>query len=764
MEILPNTLQWSDQYRVAPLKSSSRLQGDRISLPQSALEALLAAAPVVNVSSDTSRAVSSSFDPFNPHTFAAENEARNRVAEQQQQLPHPLTFKLVNPLNNRVAYCGVREFSAEESEIGLSAVLRDALGIKPSNSSPSREVSPNESVQATSQTPDQQKVTVHAKQLPKGTYVRLRPLEAGYDPEDWKSLLERYLRDNFTTLTNGEILSVKTRQRESFQFLVDKFEPAGDAICIIDTDLEVQIEALNEEQARETLRQKLAKKQHQPGTPDGSSPGGEISFGAKESGQVVQGEYVDYKISPWKWSGQDVLIDLEIPQDHAEVDLLISPLSSKQRAKPRPDDHIWSDFTSNQSKSILLAGSHPAFESTEALYISVHAYPSEGAPLPLPIPFVLRARLPEADISSVKADYRQDPAPDEVICKNCHQSIPKQTLPLHEVFCYRNNVACADCHRVFLRSSPYWKSHWHCPDDSAQGDTTSSQTKHNTIFHPATNLACPDCEAQSSSLPALAAHRTSTCPGKEILCQFCHLIVPQQGSDDPSFTDPEVLMSGLTPHELSDGNRTTECHLCSRIVRLRDMKAHLMLHDRDRLLRPKPRICRNRLCGRTIQETQIKEATERLGLCSECFGPLYVTSYDPEGKALKRRTERRLLQQVMAGCGKNWCHNTEVCRTGRKNATGEDQIITAKDALPTVRKLLEIPGGIGPLFFCVDEPSQRRKELAERLAESQEYEVEWWVKGLEETRAGAGDTPEDSSRRAREWLETRAPKVGESVR
>ena len=35
-----------------------------------------------------------------------------------------------------------------------------------------------------------QSVTVHSKQLPKGTFVKLRPLEAGYDPEDWKALLE----------------------------------------------------------------------------------------------------------------------------------------------------------------------------------------------------------------------------------------------------------------------------------------------------------------------------------------------------------------------------------------------------------------------------------------------------------------------------------------------------------------------------------------------------------------------------------------------
>ncbi|KAI9872437.1 MAG: hypothetical protein M1823_008170, partial [Watsoniomyces obsoletus] len=81
-------------------------------------------------------------------------------------------------------------------------------------------------------------VTIHAKQLPKGTYVRLRPLEAGYDPEDWKALLERHLRDNFTTLTLNEVLDVSASRHEHFRFLVDKLEPEVDGICVVDTDLE----------------------------------------------------------------------------------------------------------------------------------------------------------------------------------------------------------------------------------------------------------------------------------------------------------------------------------------------------------------------------------------------------------------------------------------------------------------------------------------------------------------------------------------------
>jgi hypothetical protein len=152
----------------------------------------------------------------------------------------------------------------------------------------------------------------------------------------------------------------------------------------------------------------------------------------------------------------------------------------------------------------------------------------------------------------------------------------------------------------------------------------------------------------------------------------------------------------------------------------------------------------------------------QLGLCDECFGPLYVTSYDPEGKALRRRVERRLLSQLVAGCGKEWCRNKEFCRTGRKNQMGEDRGMTAKDALPVVKPVVDgLNGGDGQLWFCVDEASQRRREIAQQMAEQGEYEVEWWVTALEETRRGGQEDLGGQVDKAREWLSSRAPKIGE---
>src|SRR6201986_1850676 len=90
------SLRWSSQLSVAPPWRAPKLPGDKITLPQSALEQLLAAAPMSAVTSQNPHARPASFDPFNPPPFAAESRARQQFEVRQQQLPHPLTFRIVN--------------------------------------------------------------------------------------------------------------------------------------------------------------------------------------------------------------------------------------------------------------------------------------------------------------------------------------------------------------------------------------------------------------------------------------------------------------------------------------------------------------------------------------------------------------------------------------------------------------------------------------------------------------------------------------------
>ncbi|KAH8690967.1 ubiquitin fusion degradation protein UFD1-domain-containing protein [Talaromyces proteolyticus] len=333
-ETPPSTLKWSSQLLVTPPIRTPKLPGDKILLPQSALEQLLAAAPVVEIEDNNRENPASylprtsAFDPFNPYTFSAEAQARTVASSssrtRQPQLPHPLTFRITNPNNGRAVYAGIREFSAEEGEVSLSSFLRGVLGLEAESTTTASGVGAD-AVDGNAKLAAA--VTVDVQQLPKGTYVRLRPVEAGYESEDWKALLERHLRENFTTLTIGEVLRIPRGRNRHFEFLVDKAAPDGNGICIVDTDLEVDIEPLNEEQARETLRRRTEKASLENKAKKKSSTGGLISKDQDISGRVGRGEYVDYELKDWN-SSKEIHLQLEAA-DGADLDVFISPLTRR---------------------------------------------------------------------------------------------------------------------------------------------------------------------------------------------------------------------------------------------------------------------------------------------------------------------------------------------------------------------------------------------------------------------------------------------------
>jgi len=768
------TLTWSASLTIA--KSHIKLPADKIILPPSALEQLLAAAPVTESLPTRSGPLTSNFDPFNPYTYAAERSAREWATEKTQTLPHPLTFRLVNPENGRVVYAGIREFSADEGTLVLSQWLHDALDVKEGQDD---DVAVDDTASEQGGSDDDAviangadhvvpklkgpNITVHARQLPKGTFVKLRPLESGYDAEDWKALLEQYLRTNFTTLTNGEVLTVPGGRgigssSDSFKFLIDGFKPEGDGICIVDTDLEVDIEALNEEQARETLKKISEKALLAPGTANGSSAGGRIDLFQSSIGQVLPGEWVDYTLPAWD-RAQGIDIELSGVDDDAVVNLYVSPLAPRQRVQPREDEYIFAELDGRYPKRIRISPTNSELENAESIQIAVHAFSDsiiDGIQHAIPFTISVNPFDPATTMKDVTQSSETPPNPDEARCKNCHQWIPHRTMMLHANFCYRNNSFCPKgCEQVFQKRSPEWENHWHCPHDSSWGSSAASKSNHDHHFH--TSAKCSSCERTYASHAALAQHRTSICPGKLILCQFCHLQVPQEGDPD-ALPDAEVVLSGLTPHELADGARTTDCHLCGRFIRLRDMGTHLKHHELQKRDRPAPIPCRNVLCGRSVHgtgkngDTRMSATTNSLGLCGRCFGPLYVAVHDPDGRALKRRVERRYLTQLLTGCGRAWCRN-EFCRTGRKNSGLPEQGTSTREALPMVKPELEGLGGdTSPLHFCADEMTQQSRILAEQMAAEERYGFDWCLGALE---ASAGDVNS-----AREWMTNWALKKG----
>lgn len=763
----PISLKWSAAYEVvAPTDRAARgLEGDKIRLPQSALEDLL------SESTKQTTNLGSAYDPSNPYIRSARPEYSDSLAGFVGQLPNPLMFRLVNPANGNTVYAGIREFSAEQGDVALSPYLVDALDLKEADLKGGETDADAIDLTGANGATGRPQIRVHAQVLPKGTYVRLRPLEAGYNPDDWKALLERHMRGAFTTLTKDAVLSVRGVKGETFQFLVDKFEPEGDGICVVDTDLQVDIEALNEEQARETLRQIVAKSQRAPGTDDGSSVGGAIDIWKPVQGQVLEGDYVDFDLGSWDKS-RDLEIELSGIQDGDEIDLFVSPQSARSRVPPRDSEHVFGDFSTpvQGSKKIFLSTRNAELDGVEGLRISVHGYSATGeaSSKARPRPFTLRARAATDDAVGATDDATEHGA-DEEQCKNCLQWIPQRTMMLHENFCLRNNVVCPHCKNVFQKRSLEWQNHWHCGfGDDGFGSSAESKTKHDTIFHKP--HACPACGPEQTfpSLPLLARHRTTVCPSKLILCQFCHLELPQEGDASDPASEAETAISGLTPHERADGNRTTDCHLCAKIVRLRDMTAHLAHHELDKKYRQAPQVCRSALCGRTLHGVgprgQIGAGTRMgqgpgndLGLCSICFSPLYASVHDPEGKALRRRVERRYLTQLMSGCGRKWCANN-WCKTGRKNNVGGQAPEPGAGAgaaglLAEIRPLVDEVGDKSrPMHFCVDEGGQKRRMVADVLAAEGVWDLEWCVAAAE----SEGPNPD----KAREWLRNWAPVKG----
>ncbi|GAO18038.1 hypothetical protein UVI_02042850 [Ustilaginoidea virens] len=751
----PSAFRWSGSFKVLPKEATSakNLSGDKIILPQSALEQLLAAAPSQSVPA-SGVAAQDPFSQYRPNRFGF---------GERQQLPHPLTFKLVNPQNHNVIFAGIREFSAEEGTVGLSPFLFEALGIEydqraPRDGSETRDTHDADSQTAVSSAmiePNQ--VTVHALLVPKGCYVRLRPLEAGYEG-DWKSLLERHLREYFTCLTKNSMLSIRGARAETFKFLVDKVLPEGNGICVVDTDLEVDIEALNEEQARETIRRQMMAQEVNE-LSGAISKGGNLDIWKDVAGKVQPGGYVDYTLPSWDRS-QSLIITLSGIAQEDGLDVFVTPRSSRQRALPRDTTHVFGNFYAAEhgTKAIAISSTNVEMDGAESILISVHAprisqEQRESEPLTFTIRAKLGSQVAKSQLDAIHHDSNEEQ------CGNCHQWIPKTTMVLHENFCRRNNTSCPRCRAVFKRNSDEWNSHWHCDYDSAKGNSLFGKIKHDIVFHKMRQ--CQDCEFSTNSLVDLARHRTSDCPAKLILCRFCNLEVPQEG--DPSNPSPEAILTGLTAHELADGGRTSECHLCDKIVRLRDMETHMKHHELDKVSREKPAICRNANCGRTIHgvgprgqvgagagAAQGQDPGNHVGLCAICFGPLYVSMHDPEDRALKRRIERKYLGQMMTGCGKRHCRN-EWCKTGRAHGGLEAKGCSASAILPLVKPLVAmVSDSRGKMYFCVDESSQERRKLAESLATEKVWDLEWCVAAAE---AEKGDLE-----RMRNWLQAWAPR------
>ncbi|BFZ56213.1 hypothetical protein PYCC9005_003257 [Savitreella phatthalungensis] len=462
-------------------------------------------------------------------------------------LPEEVQYPLIFKLSCRAGYVhvGVREFTAPNGTIALPVGIRENLhsGID-------------------------ERITIERVALPKGTDVALRPLDKYDMAIDWKAQLEESFR-SYTALTKGQTVSLA-----GTRFVVEKLSPA-DAVCIIDTDMELEMVDHHAEDRSIQVGQQ---------TRGGVLVGYDRS---KPIHLIVRGETTGVSVGT---------------QTH---------------------------FAARKVK--LLTMEDPDLE------IVVHG---------------------PGSVEASQDDLQE--------CPTC--GLPVQALALHAARCR-------------------WRADWTCAKCDEQG--VGSIEWHNQVKH--VTIACT-C-GKMGDYVALLTHRASDCPDRLVICRFCKLR-QRQGVQDAA-----DRLSGMSHHEAECGGRTSDCDICKRPVKLRNLEAHARIHEQERLQKPTPRICANINCVHLAKDA----------LCSECAGPLYSTQHDPDGSKLRSRIRRRHLAQLVTGCGNAWCRNVK-CAT----ASGETMSIA------TAAK--HLPEGFA---FCVSEQMQRKRNLADRLECQGEYDIAW---------------------------------------
>jgi len=126
----------------------------------------------------------------------------------------PLTFRLDSPDGQR-QFVGVRQFTAGEGEVHMNARLAANLGLELGDT-----------------------VSIENVKLPRGTELTLDLVTAHTAGLDLKSLLESWIPQNYAALGHDDVLDIDYLG-ESHKLKVAGFKPEGEAVCVLDTDMDL---------------------------------------------------------------------------------------------------------------------------------------------------------------------------------------------------------------------------------------------------------------------------------------------------------------------------------------------------------------------------------------------------------------------------------------------------------------------------------------------------------------------------------------------
>lgn len=657
----------------------------------------------------------------------------------EKSLPHPLIFRVGK--GDRSYYVGVREFSAEEGTVRLPGSFVEKVFIKEDFLS-----------------------FQLADDVPKGKYLTLKPLQFYPQITNWKYYLENRLSRYYTTLTVHDMLHIEDNNT-IFELFIEDVGDSGDTICIIDTDMILDIIPLNDIMATQQLEfSKFSLMNSLENTKEIRV--GEIVH-LNNMKPFSSQDYVPslFKIDLSQFHNQDMLnIIIRNSGPHLQIDQIVNmdclvgldKLTNMENFKwsTMDDDfEIQYRLDHNLIETPVKSINIKIAESGELLTkVNQKKGDDESADSHIYIaPFVweFQANI-DLEVSTSNAAIPDVQNPKELIaeeeeeryrCPNCEKEIPKRTRQLHEPFCLRNNVKCS-CGCIFFKQIP--PNHWHCDDcndSKAYGNSALLLMKHRKLNHDG-NYICNSCasnEKYAKYTELVVQHKSSKCSEKLHVCRFCHLVVPQ---GEATYQDNFL---NLSHHENECGNKTTECFQCGRILRTKDVSKHLKMHTLDKLeknndIKLNFSKCLNENCVMITHPD-----ANAFGLCDLCYGPVYIAQEDPNNLKLQSRIERKYMLQLTKGCGFSWCRNIN-CRTYNKDKFSKmshKEIYTylcqelfsyiASPPLPINQD--RVTHSPNRLWFCVNEAIQSRTNIANVLLDVGEYSPLLIYKAVNETEA-----------------------------
>ncbi|GAA6061602.1 hypothetical protein JCM10212_000910 [Sporobolomyces blumeae] len=134
----------------------------------------------------------------------------------QLDIELPITFEVTNPANPELnTHVGVLEFIADEGCVNLPQWIMDQLRLNEGDP-----------------------IKIVGGRYPKGKFAKIQPQSVDFlEITDPKAVLEKAI-SNFSCLSAGDIIEI-AYQSLTFRLLIMEIVPAGPAISVLDTDLEV---------------------------------------------------------------------------------------------------------------------------------------------------------------------------------------------------------------------------------------------------------------------------------------------------------------------------------------------------------------------------------------------------------------------------------------------------------------------------------------------------------------------------------------------